>query len=288
MKLELSSLALKKMINSLSDQRQSALLSILTPTQLIKYEKSPKLASSPLNNLSLEHLCAKIHPSYFIETLKLYSDIDRRFYLSSLSEKSQNYLTNYFKDPLQPYTLNPSLQKFTLEMLFTKAFKIDNRPTPLSFLPEEPLLFLANASYDQLKTLCDALGLFDVVAELKKVIRSSTLKNIENSLTPDDLTFIQQIQNYRPNPLFQEIGLNNFAGDHALFKNIIFLRGLNRLSIALANSSDPLIWYILHTFSINEAEQFKSLKFKIKENTTQLSLIEQVIFTWNKKCIHSH
>lgn len=287
MSVELASLALKKMLTSIDASKQSFLLSMLPTDQRSSIEKTPKL-SEKLTDLSLKELCNKIHPSHFIKPLKALGGKDRHFLISPLREESQSYLMRHFGDEILTNHLNAELEQFTLQLLFNATFKESEKPIPFSFLPAEKLSFLAAASHDELLLLCSSLGLFDVVTEIKKIIHSATLKKLESSFNPDELSFIHQIQNYKPNPIYQDMGLKNFDGNRSVLREIVFLRGMNRLAIALLHASKFLLQHILLTLSIEEGARLKSLQMGMKDSSALTTLIDQVIFTWDKRCTRSH
>lgn len=285
MSIDLSSIALKKMLTPLEAGKRSSLLSMLSKSTLMSYENTPSLVQER-ENLSLSAFMGKMHPSHFIKPLSILSEQDRRFYISVLPPNTQQTLLSHFKDTLPPYQLKNSLQEFALEELYQITFKED-KPIPTSFLPQEKLSMLAKATHEELMILCQSLGLFDVIAELKKIIQSAVLKELESAFTAQELVFLNEIGHYQPNPVFGDIGLKNFDGNRNLLRDIVFHRGLQRFALSLIHSSKYLLWHINHTLSIDEGAKLKSLMAKTKDKSKTPLFIDQVLFTWDKRCTHS-
>lgn len=286
MSMDLPSLALKKMLSQRDVAKQTALLSMLSHHIRANYETAPKVGVITTNYTLLEQL-AKIHPSHFIEAMRHLGSEDRHYYISPLPKPSQEFLTNHFKDSFSPYNLPPRLNQLAAEQLLEITFGKE-KPIPLSFLPDEKLSFLAKATHKDLLTLCQNLGLFDVVIEIRKIIQSALLKQLETAFTLEELTFLRDIHNYQKGVQLGEMGLKNFTGNRAELRDIILNRGLHRLSLALFGSSKYLLWHILHIFSLDEAAKLKGFQTKAKSTASPDFFIDQVIFTWDKRCTHSH
>lgn len=286
--VETSLVALQKMMRGLKRENSELLLSMLTEEQHAAYVTTPKIAESMSKDLTLEQIFEKIHPSWLISSLSFFSGNDRSFYYSALPARSREFLTAHFNDHFPLIKLDPALQKFALTSLFEHVFGKDSAAIPFSFLTEDRLLPIAKANYEELMQLSRFLGLFDVVIELKKVIKGSVIKTIEKAFTSDEIVFINEIRNYLPTLAFSEIGLKSFEGDPDMLREIILERGLNRLAKALVKSSGPLLWYIFHTFDVERATILKKMMVEMKDNRTFGILEGQVIYTWNKICTPSH
>ena len=274
MKIDKSWVAFKKKTNALPIEIRESLLNLLSIEGYQAYQEQPSPSVDPLSDLTIEEMINKIDFSWFEQRLKEFSEKDQNFFLSAMPNQR----------PPKGYELDEKLKNFALSTLFNETFDLEDRPLPLSFLPEDPLNPLTTASGNDLIKLCQFLGLFDVARELKQVIKAKALKKIEEAFTKDEISFIHQIKDFKKQVQFIEIGLKGFNDEIELLKEVVFGRGLNRLAKALSRSAPSLIWYITHFLPKKDAIGFRKLMVEVKNETTFNDLVEQVIYTWDHIC----
>ncbi|MBS0585015.1 MAG: hypothetical protein JSR76_01785 [Verrucomicrobia bacterium] len=232
----------------------------------------PTTLTTPLKDLSLKELFAKIDPSWYTP------------YIETLGEKEQNLLLSALGKK-ESYEFSTPLSLFFLNYLFHKIFK--EKPLPLSYLIGDKLAPLALASKEELYKLFRFLALFDLAPELKKVLNAKTLQKMEELLTKEECAFLQQIQTQKNPVQFGAIGLNNWDGNIEKMQSALLDRGMNRLAKALNLSSLDLEWYIKHTLDLPTARRFTSFLSTTTDPRITIFLIEQVLTTWKKVCTPS-
>lgn len=284
MTLDLGFAGLRMALNRTSHAHKEALLSFLTPTALHKYHSLPTPHSETFKDFSLSELIDKIDPSWFEEGLGLFSHDDQIFYLSAFPEKARSELLKRLGLDTKTYVMQKGFADFALRSFFDTAFGGINCYTPLSLLGSDKFLVLTTASKGQLMLLCRYLGLYDLIYELKRVLRGAILKNLEKALTNDELSFLSLIQKERSVAHFMDIGLNHWDGNVEVLLDVLLKRGINRLAKALYTSSDALVWYITHTLDKNTAFTLSELRCDLKNPQMVEGLREQVFNTWKRIC----
>ena len=221
--------------------------------------------NSPLKDFSLKELFHHIHSSWYTPYLDTLSPKDRSLFTSALETDSH-------------YRLSKSLSLFLLNHLFNKTFS--HPPLPPSFIGEDPLSLLARAPLEKLKKLVRLLSLYDLLPELKKVLKGTLLQKIEGILSQEECAYLQQIQKERNPPLFGPIGLHNWDGDIEKLEEVLLERGMNRLAKGLTHSSPDLLWYVKHTFDRVQAKKFLSFLTPKQDPRTVTLLSTQILTGW--------
>lgn len=243
---------------------ENSRLTKFLPDSALREVQTEKSHANPLIDLSLKELLEKIDESWYKEKLETFRENDRSFYRSLFE--------NAFPKPLELYFLN----------LFFQEFFPSGPPLPLSYLPDHSLSFLLQANKDQLIKLCFYLGLYDISVELKTVLKGSILKKLEESLLPDEIQFCRNLRNvFSLGP----IGLNQWNEEPALLRNVIFERGLYRLSLGLCDASRDFIWYVEHTFPKEVSILLQKLPKPSMDSRTWGIILQQIITAWGDVCI---
>ncbi len=260
---ESSWIALYKKLQECDESSRHELLSFLPESRQKEAGLQSRLQSA-IKDFSLEELIARIDPSWFEEALQGFSARE-----SALLKKP------------------PLFQKFFQAQLLHTTF--GDLPLPPSYLPaEDPLTVLLEANGKELEALGQLLGLYDLIWEVKKVIRASQFQQIESALTERELLFLSDIRQDRNNtPLF-EMGLAQWNGDHAELRVVLRSRGFFRLAKALSFSSSDLTWYILHALPKEMALEIESFSERIENLRLHTALIHQTLHAWNFLCTASH
>jgi len=266
MKRKVSDTILERKLGTVSPENLTLFLSFL-PTL---HSPSPPVT---VENPSLRKLFANIHPDWYMPYLNSLSEKEQSLFLSALGKESS-------------YSLSEPLSLFLLNYLFYQLFQ--KPPLPPSFLSDDRLFPLALASYKQLKKLFRLLSLFDLLPELKKVLEARLLKKIEEMLTEEECSYLDEIKPERTQVQFGPIDLHNWGGNVEKLEEVLLTRGMNRLAKALSLSSRDLIWYIEHALDPADAKKFNSfLSFDLSPRMA-IILTEQVLTTWKKLCTASH
>ena len=138
--------------------------------------------------------------------------------------------------PLELKDLGPLEAEFFIKMH-------PNLPSPY-FLTKHSLSKLVSYTEEEFHKICRFLGLYDLYAELKNVVRTSLFHSLKDSLSPEELQFLEIVR-HEPNPVKlpkMHIGawdLTKESLDKALFD-----RGKTRLRGALSDGYKTLFSFL--------------------------------------------
>ncbi len=288
MTVDFSLLKTKMIFEQLPAPYKEELLSMASLGMIKDYHALPKTQENPLKNLDRQTLINTIHESWLEEVLLLSSKNDQFVYVSAFPRGKGLLLKERLKLEGELYFFDDQFANCILEQFLTQVFDFTTEPLPLSLLPEEKLLGLVTCSCDELIKICQFLGLYDVHYELKRVLKGSVLKQLEECLSSEEASYLREIAKERSSAAFIDIGLNHWTGDGELLKQVILHRGLNRLGKALAKSSPHLFWYIMHILDAENGREIKTLRVDLRDAKMQDLLEDQVINGWKKVCTASH
>jgi hypothetical protein len=284
------SLSKTKMIfQQLPTSHKEELLLIASLGMRQEYNSLSLIQTAPLKDLDRLTFIEMIHESWLEEVLLLSSRNDQLLYLSSFPKKKALIIIDHLKIEEELYTFDDRFANFILEHFFLQFFDFNApSPPPLSLLPEEKLLVLLKCSHEELIKICRFLGLYDIYYELKRVLKGSVLKQLEESLSTEEASYLREIGQERGFIPFADIGLNHWSGDKELLRQVILHRGLNRLAKALAKSSSHLFWYIMHILDTEHGREIQKLRVDLRDTRMHSLLEDQVINGWKKTCTASH
>lgn len=272
-------------LSKLDAGEKTALLSFM-PNSTKEKVQNVDIQDNQQEPISLKDLLEKIHNSWYMDFLETFSAKDASLFLSLFSQEKRDQLCKELSFIYFPYHLEVSLQKFLQNYLLKKITQ--KEPVPASCLPQDTHNFLAALDSTHLYQIIQYLGLYDLSFESKKILEKNLLQKIEQSLSQNELNFIQSIQ-YYPHPvIFPEMNLQYWNGNITLLKNILQDRGLNRLAKILSKSSPELIWYIHYTLAKSDAEKFQIWLTPNQSPFIIKTLQKQFTHVWDYLCHFSH
>ncbi|MBI5274146.1 MAG: hypothetical protein HY860_03720 [Chlamydiales bacterium] len=233
------------------------------------------LSQSPISShLSLSDFLSNIDISWLKPFFENKTKTDQGIYLSALPENLSSALAIEFQ--VSPsHSMKKQLASFFLLNVYD--FLMDNNtPFPIDALPASPLNALVHFNILQMKQYVRVLSLFDVAAELKHIIHSSLLKEIEKEFSDAEKNLIRQFSKRTDLLKFPPLKLQNWTGNIEEFTNVLFQRGLNRLAKGLYGSSSSLIWYIKHKLPQNHAKTIDVFLTEIKDKKIHDILLKQL------------
>lgn len=248
----------ERLLSFLPSEKRQAYITLL-PTQT--------LFSRPF---TLEEVLRRIHPSWYEDTLNSYEEPDRSLLNSALAKDEASYV------------LPKKLKDYLLHEFFMKAFPKDHCPAPVTMLPEDSMLPLLQRDYKMIGKLCQYLGLFDLLQELKTIIQKDRLRLVEEALEPEELTFLNEVKNegVRMPPM----GLNQYDGKHDVLRRVLFERGLFRLAKCVSESDEGLRWYVLHMIETRHVQMYKGWCTPIHDVNKSVQIKEELLNTWTYLC----
>lgn len=118
------------------------------------------------------------------------------------------------------------------------------------------ILFLDGPRMQQLVGL---LGVFDIKTFLKTSIDQKLILDIQNALTDFEKAFLKHILKDPERVGFKKMSLETWNKQRASFESMKYLRGLNRLSKALASHSPFIQSEIILRLPLKDKESFMTL-----------------------------
>ena len=117
---------------------------------------------------------------------------------------------------------------------------------PKQHLFPSPMNVLLELPRNKLMVLIDLLGIYDLAADLRRVIDKALLEKIHGALSPHQLQFLQYASSsslkWTPPPLY----LERWDGDKKKLTAALHKRGLLRLAKALFLEDTHFKWHLTH------------------------------------------
>jgi hypothetical protein len=239
-----SDLVLKAFLNNLEPRHKEELERFL-PEKLPSFTK--KMDIHPFQN---ENLLETVHWSWFIPTLKSYSEIEQKFFLSILPQTAAKNLAKELLISSEQKELTEAAKKYLKQILIQSLLGSSNRLLPADYLPPSPLQPLAHASKKELTRIIDFLSLYDLAAELRQIVETKILKKIYSLLSEEEKQFLKTAMAYKDHLVLNRMGLDRWDGSEETFRNLLHRRGLSRFAAALSGQDPDLVWRICHQLDI--------------------------------------
>lgn len=269
---------LKAGLNRTSPKRKEAFLSHLNKKMREALNAVPlDFYKDPLQNLTpLEHYLDQIHVSWLTPYLRSLTENDIRFFVSALGDLKRQEVKKSLLFSNHLHNLKAKTKHFLQEQLFTKIKANQKELLPYECLPAHPLNILLELNSEELVDLINLAGLTDVAYDLKYIIDTTKLKQIQSALSQRQQDFIKSLSQQKENIAFKRLGLDKWEGDIPLLNRLIHQRGLNRFAKALYGQDPSLLWYILHKLDVSQAALFQQLCTDLKHPQGHASLIKQI------------
>jgi hypothetical protein len=273
---------LSTLLGRIPEERRATYLGLLPQdlTSKLQINKNPK---EKKQDLSIKELLGKIDESWYLETLSSFSKKDLLFFLSLFPEKIRKKQAERLAIEGPFFSFSKEMELYFANLLFKELFKAEI-PLPLSYLQDSPLLFLCSASSEKVNKLIFYLGLFDISAEIKSVLKGSILKSLEKTLFADEVNFCREISEFRHVVTFGQIGLNQWNEESDPLRQVIFERGLYRLSLALTDAQPDLLWHITHSLKKPFAEKLQKTSKATIDTHVITIILEQIQAAWKGVC----
>ena len=234
-------------------------------------ERSFLSTLSPLTPSSeSEPLVDQVHWSWFLPTLKTFSEREQGLFLASLQPPAASSLAQALGLVYKPESLTSVAKTYFREQLLNSLVGSHEQLLPPQCLPSSPLNHLLSLTKKQLTQLIDRLALYDVAAELKHIVDTHTIKKISGCLTPAERERLKALKEFHPLP---RLGLEQWDGSEQAFRSLLHKRGLQRLGIALSGQDADLVWALCHRLDIGRGNAL--FKFCGKEPVAAASAMIQ-------------
>jgi hypothetical protein len=232
---------LRVLINRYNPKAGNALLKFL-PAEDSKAVMSQDIRSTDLAPIlqKPQRSLAKIHYSWIQPVLQKFPESLQPSVMAALASERIVGL----KIP-SPIPISDMAKTFIFNQIY-QQLKISEH-FPIEYLPESELSLLAKWSKAQLMNLADFLGLYDLAAEVSKIVNRNYLKNIYTCLSPKQFHYLKVCLHQKEQLISPKLGIDPTKQDCTELKQVMHRRGLIRLGKALCGQHPDLVWHIAHT-----------------------------------------
>jgi hypothetical protein len=234
-----------QLVYEIIDTLDPNLKKALDPKISVSGQKKPYLDSSYENIKLIE----KMDPSHLEALLESYPHKDIAFIKERLKKNQTSSHLDQF--------LNSFIQKLITQSVPTLPYKYTS-----SF--DGARLLKLNAT--QMKILTHLLGIYDVKIFLRTSIDQKLILEIHNQLNDLEKAFLKSIQKDQEKVAFKKMPLDTWDKTRSSFETMKYLRGLNRLSKAIAKEPLNIREEIILRLPFKDKAQFLSLCTQSDEN----------------------
>ncbi len=263
-------------LQSSPPHRRSTLLHCLTPELFAELMRLPLPAHDPqLGIAPVEAELPHIHSSWLAPFLRSLPENEIKIFLSCLSPEQIKGL----KGALMLSNTLPTPSELGKTYLSKTLFDsvADSELIPLDCLPADPLNALLELSPEELSSLIDLLSMHDLSIEIRHVIETTKLKEINGLLSKPQTNFLKTLLHKKEPVAFKKMGLLNWKGDTNALRTMLLQRGINRIAKALHESSPSLLWYIAHRLDIERGQLLINLCTELDHPRALPLLTHQVV-----------
>jgi len=260
-----SAMVLKAFLSQCEPEKKRALERFLPETERTLLEQLP-VFSKPIVPEAFTHHKAveRVHWSWFLPTLKTYTEEEQKLFLSSLPSSNAKNLAKALETQLSSSEITPVAKSYLRQILLHSLIGAQNRLLPVDYLPPTPLKPLLELSKKELTRVIDFLSLYDLSAELRQIVETKILKKIYSFLSEEEKKFLKTISSSKDPFVLGRIGIDRWDGSEESLRHLIHRRGLVRLSTALSGQHPDFIWYICHQLDIGRG----TILFKLSHGPT--------------------
>ncbi len=230
--------------------------------------------------LPTESSLAQIHYSWLLPVIKSYPDLLVSYFIDALPDPLPQKLRD--KDSTLPSQISPSaaVRRFFNGLLTTKLMSQDNVPLP--FIPSNELSPILECSKEELLTLMDFLGLWDLASEFHHIIDRSVLAQITATLSPKKKQYLKLSMKQKRLPTVADpLGLHGLNGDSTKLNKLLHRRGLKRLGLALVGRPESMRWHITHTLDLGRAGILEKYYSSEEDPESVMQMTQQVLDAFN-------
>lgn len=221
-------------------------------------------------------ILSRIHYSWLLPILQNLPEPEQKLFLSVVPVELSTKLTFLLSCGSQDSSVPPIMQEFARTYLIKELLQGISYLS-LETLPQHPLNRLLELPSKNLKELITTLGLHDLAIEMKKLIRSSILKHLQESLSPNEWLYIRKLQNKGENIQLSSLHLDKWNGETSALRRLIFMCGINRLAKALYPCHHLLLWNISHRLNKTVHSSLYALHTDIKNKRIKEKLVHDIL-----------
>lgn len=221
-------------------------------------------------------ILSHIHYTWLIAILQNLPKQEQTLFLSVLPTELSTKLASLLSCDSPGSNMPPIMQEFARVYLMEELLEGISYLS-LETLPDHPLNRLLELSSKDLKELISTLGLHDLAIDMKKLIRSSLLKRLQESLSGNQLMYIRKLQNKGENIQLSSLHLDKWNGETNALQRLIFLCGINRLAKAIYPCHYLLLWNISHRLNKTVHSSLYALHTDVKNKRIKEKLVHDIL-----------
>ena len=237
-------IVLKAFLHKCAPEKRAALERFLPSEEREKLQVLPECTGEGFSNDVLE----QVHWSWFLPTLKTFSEREQQLFLASLGKVTAKALAKALEIGERAESITEVAKVYLRSQLLSSLVGPNERILPVAYLPPSSLNKLLQLSKKELIQLIDRLSLFDLAAELKHIVDTKLLKRISHCLSSEQIAALKAIP--PPKEPLPRMGLDHWDGSEETLRSLLHRRGLARLGLALSGQDPDLIWTLCHLLDI--------------------------------------
>lgn len=242
-------MVLKAFLSKLEPERREALVAFLPENKRRVLETLPT-CSYPVDSESTHFtVLEKVHWSWFLPTLKSYSEMEQKLFLSALNPYAAKNLAKALTLSLNGVDLTEVARSYLRKLLLDSLTGPDPL-LPSEYLPISPMNLLLPLSKKELREVIDLLSMYDLATELRQIVETKILKKIYSLLTEEEKKLLKHASSQKDPFSVGRIGVDRWDGSEESLRKLLHRRGLTRLGAGLSGENPDLIWYVCHQLDI--------------------------------------
>jgi len=270
-------MVLKAFLSRCDPEKKRALERFLPEGERLRLEEMPTFVEEVTpEGFSNGGMLEKVHWSWFLPTLKTYSEEEQKLFLSSVSPYAAKNLAHALGLSSYAQEISVVAKGFLRKILLSTLVGPHDRLLPVDYLPPTPLKPLLGLSKKELTRLIDLLSLHDLAAELRQIVETKILKKIYSLLSEEERKFLKNAMAHKEPFILTRIGLDRWDGDEEALRLLLHRRGLARFAAALSGQDPDFIWYICHQLDIGRGNALFKLCAKEPVHGVTDAVIRQI------------
>lgn len=268
-------IAWQSLLRSSPADRQSALLRCISPSLSAELGKLPSMTLDIPSSFEPTEELSQIHFSWIAPVLRSFPENEIKLFLSILNEEQVQGLKHSLLLSNTLAVPTPVGIEFLKKTLFEMIAGADHLPIPL--LPKDPLNALLELSREELNLMIDLLSMHDLSIEIRHIIDTVKLKEIQGLLTKAQTTLLKTLLHKKEPVSFKKMALVSWNGDREALKAMLMQRGVNRIAKSLYGKAPSLLWHIAHRLDVERGLLLTRLCSPLDHPKASALLTEQVI-----------
>lgn len=243
---------LKAILSQVAPEKRKTLEGFLPEHMRQMLEKLP-IASGPIDLKASMNFSVleKVHWSWFLPTLKSYSENEQKLFLSSLEPHAAKNLARALTLSLNGANLTEIARSYLRSVLIDSLTGPGHRLLPPQFLPASHLHRILALSKKELTRLIDLLSIHDLASEIRQIVDTKTLKKIYSLLSVEEKELLKRATNQKKDPFnLGKLGLDRWDGSEESLRMHLHRRALQRFGAGLSGEHPDFIWYVCHQLDI--------------------------------------